>query len=76
MTTKSRFCLPAGFQTKSAPMRARMYAIALREFRNPELALAHLLEELATEIELGQQTELTFRGRDAPPPSPPLFAIG
>ena len=70
MTVK--FCLPGGFHHRALHVRARMYAIALRHLKQPDLALAALLDELATEVELGQCTELTFRGRDAPcvPSSP------
>ena len=68
----SLFDLPVGFHTRALPTRARMYAAGLRELRQPEQALAVLLEELAIEVELGQRTNLTYRGHDTPP-APPTF---
>ena len=70
--TTSLFDLPVGFHTRALATRARMYANGLRELRRPELALAVLLEELAVEVELGQRTDLTYRGHDTPP-APPTF---
>lgn len=62
----TRFNLPAGFDQKSLPDRARSFAKAIMQMDRPEPVVSALLEELATEVELGQRTDLTSRSRDAP----------
>ena len=56
--------VPADLERRSLPARARWWANAYKQVRNPNLRMIALLEEAATEVELGQRTELTYRGRE------------
>ena len=60
--------LPADFERQSAPFRARAWAAAYRRLAEPNYHLIALLEELATEVDLGQRTQLTYRGDALPEP--------
>lgn len=54
--------IPHDLERRSLPERCRWWAHAYSQVRRPNRHVIALLEESATEIELGQATTLTYRG--------------
>jgi hypothetical protein len=56
--------VPADLERRSLPDRLRFWADALKGQPGTSLAAIATLEEAATEVTLGQCTQLTYRGDD------------